>query len=308
MTGTPTFATPHSYMGLARARSDARLHIAGIPLDIGTTNRSGARFGPHAIRHASRMLVDGAHPGVWRDPVSLPVADIGDFEIALGDIQQSLALIQRQAAQSAHLIALGGEHGITLPLLRALAASRGGPVALVHFDAHVDTWPDSFGQAFGHGSPFYHAIREGIVDPKRMIQLGIRSPVQREVWDWTLAQGVTILTAQDVHEAGAAAASARILAVVGDAPCYLTFDIDALDPAFAPGTGTPEIGGLASWQVQAILRRLGGVSWVGMDVVETAPAYDVSEITALAAATIVWEYLALVGQARAVFCFSTLSS
>ncbi len=286
-------------MGLTRGPADAQFHIAGIPLDIGTTNRSGARFGPHAIRHASRMLVDGAHPGTWRDPVTLPVADIGDFAIALGDIQASLALIERQAAESGHLIALGGEHGITLPLLRALAARRGAPLALVHFDAHVDTWPDSFGQAFGHGSPFYHAIREGIVDPRRMIQLGIRSPVQREVWDWTLAQGVTILTAQDLHEAGPAATAARISAVVGSAAAYLTFDIDALDPAFAPGTGTPEMGGLASWQVQAILRRLGGIAWAGMDVVEVAPAYDSAEITALAAATIVWEYLALAGVSHA---------
>ena len=283
---------PHAFMGLRRAASDASLHIAGIPLDIGTTNRSGARFGPHAIRHASRMLVDGDHPGVWRDPTTLPVADIGDFEIMLGDIGRSLQLIEQQAAEHPHLIALGGEHGVSLPLLRALAARRGGPVALVHFDAHVDTWPDSFGQAFGHGSPFYHAIQEGVIDPRRMVQIGIRSPVQRDVWEWTLAQGVTVLTAEHVHEIGAAAASARVIEVVGDASAYLTFDIDALDPAFAPGTGTPEIGGLASWQAQAILRRLGGLRWVGMDVVEVAPAYDVSEITALAAATIVWEYLA----------------
>ncbi len=300
MTGIPTFATPHAFMGLARPPAEARLQIAGIPLDVGTTNRSGARFGPHAIRHASRMLVDGEHPGVWRDPLSLPVADIGDFAIALGDITASLALIEQQAHATTHLIALGGEHGITLPLLRALAGRRGAPLALVHFDAHVDTWPDSFGQAYGHGSPFYHAINEGLIDPARTVQVGIRSPVQRSVWDWTVGHGVTILTAEQVHEAGAAATAARILAVVGEAPAYLSFDIDALDPAFAPGTGTPEMGGLASWQVQAILRRLGGIAWAGMDIVEVAPAYDVSEITALAAATIVWEYLALQPAAPAV--------
>jgi agmatinase len=293
MTGTPTFATPHAFLGLTRPAQGAAIHIAGIPLDVGTTNRGGARFGPHAIRHASRMLVDGDHPTAWRDPAAGDVADIGDFSVALGDIAGSLALIERQAAGSAHLVALGGEHGITLPLLRALRARRGAPVALVHFDAHVDTWPDSFGQAFGHGSPFFHAIEEGLVDPHRMVQVGIRSPVARAVWDWTLGRGVTVLTAQQVHEAGAAATVARIRAVVGDAAAYLSFDIDALDPAFAPGTGTPEIGGLASWQAQAILRGLGGIDWVGMDVVEVAPPYDVSEITALAAATVVWEYLAL---------------
>jgi len=296
MTTIPTFATPPSFLGLTRQGRDTALVIAGIPLDIGTTNRASARFGPHAIRYASRMLVDGAHPGAWIDPVQLPLADVGDFEIALGDLPASLALIERQAAGLAHLIALGGEHGVTLPLLRAFAKRRGAPLGLVHFDAHVDTWPESFGQALGHGSVFFHALKEGLVDPRRMVQVGIRSPVQKAVWDWTLGQGVTILSAQEVHEAGAAATASRILAVVGEAaPTYLSFDIDALDPAFAPGTGTPEIGGLASWQVQAILRRLDAVEFAGMDVVEVAPAYDTAEITALAAATIVWEYLALVG-------------
>ena len=293
MGGTPTFATPPSFMGMICAPDAARVHIAGIPLDIGTTNRSGARFGPHAIRHASRMLADGAHPRSRIDPATMPVADCGDFAIALGDIQESLALIEHQAKQHAHLIALGGEHGITLPLLRALKARLGAPLALVHFDAHVDTWPESFGQTHGHGSPFYHAILEGLVDPARTVQIGIRSPVQADVWDWTVAQGVTILAAEDVHDMGAAAAASRIAGIAGTDATYLSCDIDVLDPAFAPGTGTPEIGGLASWQLQAILRRLGGLCFVGMDVVEVAPAYDVSEITALAAATIVWEYLAL---------------
>jgi agmatinase len=165
----------------------------------------------------------------------------------------------------------------------------------VQFDAHVDTWPDGFGQPLGHGSVFYHAIAERLVDPKRMVQVGVRSPVPREVWDWTVAQGVTVLTAQQVHAAGVDAVVRRVREVVAGSSVYLTFDIDALDPAFAPGTGTPEVGGLASWQAQAILRGLSGLGWVGMDVVEVAPAYDVAEITALAAATMAWEYLALVG-------------
>ncbi len=297
MAGPPTFATPPGFLGVTRTHRDAAFAVAGIPLDIGTTNRAGTRDGPAAIRRASRMLVDGAHPQSWVEPAALDLADLGDFAIALGDIPASLAAIEAQAAGLRHLIALGGEHGITLPLLRALRARLGHPVGLVHFDAHVDTWEDNFGQVFGHGSVFWHAIREGLVDPSRMIQLGIRSPVQREVWDWTVAQGVTILTGQDVQEMGPAEVAARIRAVVGAAPCYLSFDIDALDPAHAPGTGTPEIGGLASWQAQAILRRLGGLGFVGMDIVEVAPAYDVAEITALAGATIVWEYLALVGKA-----------
>jgi agmatinase len=178
-----------------------------------------------------------------------------------------------------------------------LSRRRGASLALVHFDAHVDTWPDNFGQTYGHGSVFYHAIEERLVEPRHMIQIGIRSPVQREVWDWTIGRGVTVLTAQDVHAMGPDAVARRVHDVIGPLPAYLSFDVDALDPAFAPGTGTPEIGGLASWQAQAILRRLRGLTFVGMDVVEVAPAYDVAEITALAAATMVWEYLALLGSA-----------
>ena len=295
-TDPPTFALPPGFLGLESRDRNAAIVIAGVPLDIGTSNRAGARFGPRAIRDASRMLADGDHPTAWTNPAKMNLADIGDFAIALGDIPQSLKLIEEQAATVDHLVALGGEHGITLPLLRALAKRKGpkGSLALVQFDAHVDTWPENFGQVYSHGAVFYHAIQEGLIDPKRMIQIGIRSPMQREVYDWTVKQGVTILSAQDVHEQGPQATSERIRAVVGEAPCYLTFDIDALDPAFAPGTGTPEIGGLASWQAQAIMRRLSGLRFAGMDVVEVAPAYDVAEITALAGASMAYEYLALV--------------
>jgi agmatinase len=295
MANTPTFATSPGFLGVTRTDRDADFVVAGISLDIGTTNRAGARDGPHAIRRASRMLTDGDHPEFWIEPAKLNLADIGDFQLALGDIPASLHLIEQQTAWLGHLLALGGEHGITLPLLRALARRVGHSLALVHFDAHVDTWPTNFGQDHAHGSVFYHAIEEGLVDPRRMIQIGIRSPVQRDVWDWTVGRGITVLTAQDVHAACPDAVARRIREVVGEAPAYFSFDVDALDPAFAPGTGTPEIGGLASWQTQAILRRLRGIGFAGMDVVEVAPAYDVAEITALAAATVVWEYLALVG-------------
>ncbi|MGD0107569.1 MAG: agmatinase [Rhodopila sp.] len=295
MAGIPTYAVPPSFLGVSRTDPAADFVIAGIPMDIGTTNRSGTRDGPAAIRRASRMLSDGDHPEHWVEPASMSVADIGDFTLALGDIPGSLAAIESQAEPLGHLIALGGEHGITLPLLRALTQRLGHPVALVHFDAHVDTWPDNFGQAYAHGSPFYHAINEGLVDPQRMIQIGIRSPVQQAVMDWTVSRGVTVVSAQDVHGSSPGAVAERIAGVVGDSLAYLSFDIDVLDPAFAPGTGTPEIGGLASWQAQAILRRLGGIRFVGMDMVEVSPAYDASEVTALSAATMVWEYLALLG-------------
>ena len=292
MTEVPTFATRPSFLGLERASTDAAICVAGIPFDLGTSNRPGARFGPAAIRQASRMLVDGDHPASWADVEALDIADIGDFRIAHGDIEGTLAKIEAQAAPLSHLVALGGDHTITIALLRALAR-RTGALGLVHFDGHVDTWPESFGLVWGHGSPFYHAIEEGLVDPQRMIQIGIRSPLHRAVFDWTIGKGVTIVPAEDVHESGPKAVAERIRSVVRDGPTYLSFDIDALDPAFAPGTGTPEIGGLATWQARAIVRRLVGIGFAGMDVVEVSPPYDVAEITALAAATIAWDYIAL---------------
>ena len=295
MAELPTFATPATFMGIARTDRGAKFCIAGMPLDLGTTNRAGARSGPPAIRAASRMLVDGQHPRSWVDPAALDIADIGDFLISLGDIGKSLARLEQQATGLSHLIGLGGEHGITLPLLRALKKRLGAPLGLVQFDAHLDTWDTNFGQRFAHGCVFHHALAEGLVDPQRMIQVGIRSPVHRDVWDWTLAQGVTILTGEEVQLLGPIEVAERIRETLGTEPAYLSFDIDALDPSCAPGTGTPEIGGLLSWQAQAIIRRLPGVNFVGMDVVEVAPAYDVAEITSLAAATMVWEYLSVIG-------------
>jgi agmatinase len=294
MGGTPTFAIPHAFLGTQTPEEDAKICIAGVPFDIATTNRAGSRFGPHAIRHASRMLVDGDNPSNWRDPLHLPIADVGDFKIALGNIEASLALIEEQAAGFDHLVTLGGDHTIALPLLRALAKKK-GPVGLIHFDAHLDTWPDNFGAPYAHGSVFYHAIIETLVDPKRMIQIGIRSPVQREIWDWTKAQGVTILDAETVHGMTPAAIAEAIRNVVGDQPTYLSFDIDALDPSQAPGTGTPEVGGMFTWQAMAIIKRLAGLNLVGMDLVEVCPPYDIAEISALAGASLVWNYLTLFG-------------
>ena len=294
MGGTPTFAIPHAFLGTQVAAEDAKICIAGVPFDIAVTNRSGSRFGPHAIRHASRMLVDGDNPANWRDPLHLPIADVGDFKIALGNIEASLDLIEKQARGFDHLVTLGGDHTIALPLLRALAKKK-GPVGLIHFDAHLDTWPDNFGAPYAHGSVFYHAITEKLVDPKRMIQIGIRSPVSREIWDWTRNQGVTILDAETVHGMTPAAIAAEIGKVVGDQPTYLSFDIDALDPSQAPGTGTPEVGGMFTWQAMAIIKRLGGLNLVGMDLVEVCPPYDIAEISALAGASLVWNYLTLFG-------------
>ncbi len=298
MTNVPTFAVPPTFLGIARHDLNSEFCIAGIPFDIGTTNRPGARFGPSAIRQASRMLTDGHHPH-WRiNPATLSLADIGDFSIALGDISSTIRLIEQQASQVDHLLALGGDHGVTLPLLEVATKRQGTPLALIHFDAHVDTWPENFGQHYAHGSVFYHAINAELVDPQRMIQIGVRSPVDKKIRDWTLEKGVTIIDAQTVHEMGPAAIAQRVVEIIGKTPTYLSFDIDCLDPAFAPGTGTPEVGGLATWQMQGIIRRLVDLRFVGMDVVEVSPPYDHAEITALAAATVVWEYLVLVAAAH----------
>jgi agmatinase len=277
MSSVPTFATRPTFLGVERFDTDAAICVAGIPFDLGTSNRPGARFGPAAIRQASRMLVDGDHPASWAEIERLDLADIGDFRIAHGDILGSLAKIEEQAAPLRHLVALGGDHTITLALLRALAR-RAGPLGLVHFDGHVDTWPE---------------IEEGLIDPRRTTQIGIRSPIHRDIFDWTVGKGVRIVSAEDVHETGPQAVAERVRAVVGTGPTYLSFDVDALDPAFAPGTGTPEVGGLATWQARAILRRLAGLNFAGMDVVEVSPPYDVAEITALAAATMAWDYIGL---------------
>jgi agmatinase len=293
MAAIPTFALPPTFLGTANRDPKARVCVAGVPFDLGTTNRPGARLAPNAIRAASRMLVDGENPANWRDPSAMGVADLGDFAIALGDIAASLDLIEAQAAALGHLVTLGGDHTITLPLLRALAKRLGQPVGLVHFDAHVDTWPDNFGQTLAHGSVLWHVLEEGLADPARMVQIGIRSPVQRDVHDWAPARGVTVVTAEEVHLSSPAAVAERVRAVVGTAPVYLSFDIDALDPACAPGTGTPEVGGLFTWQAMGILKRLDGLNWVGADVVEVAPPFDHAEITALAAASVAWAYLSL---------------
>lgn len=293
MAVTPTFALPPSFLGTANRDPASPVAVAGVPFDLGTTNRPGARLAPNAIRAASRMLVDGENPANWRDPSAMGVADVGDFAIALGDIPASLKLIEEQAAAFAHLVTLGGDHTITLPLLRALRKKVGEPLGLVHFDAHVDTWPDNFGQVLAHGSVLWHVLEEGLVDPKRMVQIGIRSPVQKQVHDWAPGRGVTVITAEEVHLSSPAEVAARVRQIVGAGPAYLSFDIDGLDPAFAPGTGTPEVGGLATWQAMGILKRLGGLDWRGMDVVEVAPPFDHAELTTLAAASVAWAYLSL---------------
>jgi len=288
----PTFATRETFMGTENIKPGHDVTIAGIPFDIATTNRAGTRDGPAAIRRASRMA-GGTYPDLWPDAFDIDICDIGNFGLLMGNLEPSLKLIEEQAGEHEHLICLGGDHLVTLPLLRAAVKKHGGPLSLVHFDAHVDTWPENYTAPVTHGTNFYIAINEGLIDPKRMVQIGIRCRMEPEVWQWTHDQGVTVITAEEVHMSSPAAVAERVKNVVGDGKTYLTFDIDGLDPSCAPGTGTPEVGGLQTWQARGILTRLTGVDFIGMDLVEVAPAYDVGEITALAGASMIGFYLGL---------------
>lgn len=287
-----TFAGELTFLRRRRTRdlAGADMVVTGLPFDAATTFRPGARFGPAAIRAASVQLAElsaRAFPFDIDPFAVLAVADAGDCQLDPGYPQDVVAAVEQHARgileTGAMLVSLGGDHFVTYPLLRA-HAEKYGPLALVHFDAHVDTWPDD-GQRLDHGSMFLRAKNEGLIDVSRSVQIGIRS--------FSTDEGFTVLDAPFVHDHGPAAVAERIHDVVGSARAYLTFDIDCLDPAFAPGTGTPVPGGLTSAQALAIVRRLGALDLVGMDLVEVSPPYDHAEITALAAATLVHDFICM---------------
>jgi agmatinase len=263
--------------------------VTGVPFDLATTNRPGARFGPAAIRGASAQLSWGP-PWPWGfDPFDrLAVVDYGDCSFDFGQPQGIPAEIQDHARtiieRDVHLVTLGGDHFATLPLLRA-HVEKHGPLSLLHFDAHSDTWKDEEKRT-DHGTMFYHAVQEGLIRPESSIQVGIRTHNSDPL-------GFTWLDAAWVHTHSAEDAIAEIERVVGANRTYLSFDIDCLDPSFAPGTGTPVCGGLSTHQAQSIIRGLGNIDIVGMDLMEVAPAYDNAEITALAAATLILDYLCM---------------
>lgn len=263
--------------------------IVGVPYDLATTNRPGTRFGPAGIRAASAHLAN-LTPWPWGfDPTErLAIIDYGDFSFDFGRPQGIPDEITAQATavleQGVSLLAMGGDHFISLPLLRAYA-QKYGPLALVHFDAHSDTWPDEAGR-ISHGTMFYHAVKEGIIDPACAVQVGIRTHNADRL-------GMTWLDADWVHEHSTRETLAAIKRIVGTRKAYLTFDIDCLDPSYAPGTGTPVSGGLTTQQARSLLRGLDGIDFVGMDLVEVAPPYDTAEVTALAGATLMLEYLCL---------------
>ncbi|ERT14069.1 agmatinase [Photorhabdus temperata] len=269
--------------------SDAEWVITGVPFDMATSGRSGSRHGPAAIRQVSTNLAWESSRWPWDFKLRnhLNVVDCGDLVFDFGDAQNMSDKLQAHAekllASGKRMLSFGGDHFITLPLLRA-HAKHFGKMALIHFDAHSDTYPN--GSKFDHGTMFYHAPNEGLIDPHHSVQIGIRTEHGQD-------DGFTVLDAAQVNDRDVNDLVAQIKETVGDMPVYLTFDIDCLDPAFAPGTGTPVIGGLTTDRALKLLRGLQPLNIVGMDVVEVAPAYDQSEITALAGATIALEMLYL---------------
>lgn len=272
--------------------------IVGLPYDGATTNRPGARFGPSAIRQASTMLCDATHPLFAVSPTE-SILDYGDLNIPqtnrkLADeaIVQGLTPLLTQSLRP-HLIALGGDHSVTLSLLRLQAKALGQPLALIHFDAHCDTWEDHFTEPSGHGTWVHEAVVEGLIDPTQTVQIGLRSAGEAQTLHYIANRGGLIQSAHSLRGLDGAGLSAAIEAIhhrLGDTPTYLTLDIDCLDPAFAPGTGTPEPAGMTSSQLMTYLECLS-LNFVGMDCVEVAPAYDHAQITALVAAYAIWTYL-----------------
>jgi agmatinase len=282
--------------------SGERFAVVGVPYDGAVTNRPGARFGPGAIRAASRMLCDAIHPLFGCSPID-SLLDGGDLRLPSTSLVEHRSALQQAAAQwigHHHVCWLGGDHSITLALLRAQRQALGRAFGIVHFDAHCDTWPDHFGEPSGHGTFMREAIVEGLVVPEATVQIGLRSPGEASALEFVKNAGGRIFTAREMRGLDSPSSLAPLASEIRDrlsgVPVYLTLDIDCLDPAFAPGTGTPEIAGLTTPQVLSLLEELHDLGWIGMDCVEVAPAYDHADITSLAAATFVWTYLC--GQVR----------
>ena len=286
--GAPYRADPDDLSGLDVA-------LLGVPMDLGVTNRSGSRLGPRAVRAIERI---GPYNHALRTTplAELRVADIGDVPFrsrySLPDSHDDIRGFFTRVQQSGVIpLAVGGDHSITYPILQALGA--GQPLGLVHIDAHCDTAGEQEGSRFHHGGPFRQAVLDGVLDPQRTIQIGIRGAAEM-LYEFSYASGMTVIHAEEIDALGIPGVIARARAVIGDAPFYVSFDVDGVDPAFTPGTGTPEVGGLTPREVQAILRGLRGLPIAGGDVVEVAPQYDATTVTAQVGAQMLFEMLSLV--------------
>ena len=300
----PRFAGIATFMRLpyvAPADADeVDIGLIGVPWDGGTTNRPGARHGPRQIRDLSTMARN-AHHATGIMPFELcNCADLGDTPVNPVDIEDTLERVEKfyagVVAQGVLPLTAGGDHLITLPIMRALC--NDGPMGMVHFDAHTDTLDRYFGESkFTHGTPFRRAIEEGLLDPKRTVQIGIRGALySARDKDWGLEQGIRVIEIEEYNDLGVDAVIAEARRVVGDEKTYISFDVDALDPVYAPGTGTPEIGGINTYDAQKMIRGLRGLNLVGGDVVEVSPPFDMSGNTALVAVTMMFEILCLLAE------------
>jgi len=299
--GIATFMRlPHVPLEDLAEAGDVDIGLIGVPWDGGTTNRAGARHGPRQIRDLSTM-VRNVHHVSGISPFALAnCADLGDTPSNPIDLHESIAKIEAfyTEVHKAGVLPLsaGGDHLITLPIMRAIARER--PVGMVHFDAHTDTNDRYFGEhTLTHGTPFRRAIEEGLLDPRRTVQIGIRGSLYTaKDMDWGRAQGIRVITIEEYFDLGVEAVIAEARRVVGDGPTYISFDVDGLDPVYAPGTGTPEIGGYSTHEAQRMIRGLRGVNLVGADVVEVSPPFDPSGATALVGATLMYEILCLLAE------------
>lgn len=299
----PTFAyvSQNTFLKSVAQVSTRPYAIVGVPWDGAVTNRSGARMGPDAIRRASHMLCDGIHPHFNVSPRD-HLTDLGDLALPNTGLDAMRAAMREPVAtiiSHQHACFLGGDHSITLAVLRAYRKHLDAALALIHFDAHCDTWTDHFGEPSGHGTWAYEAIKEGLVIPAGVVQIGVRSAGSREAREYVSDMGGRVYTARELRGRESVAELALVvdeikarMVSLGSPPVYLTLDIDCLDPAFAPGTGTPEPGGMSSVQVMTLLEELSPLPFIGMDCCEVSPPYDHAEITSNAAATLVWTYLA----------------
>ena len=304
----PRFAGIATFMRLPHvpveeAAGEVDIGFVGVPWDGGTTNRPGARHGPRQMRDASTMMRKVHHATRIKPYELCRCADLGDVPVNPINVADTLGRVERffgqVAAAAITPITAGGDHLVTLPILRALARAR--PVGLVHFDAHTDTWDRYFGdERYTHGTPFRRAVEEGLLEPTRMIQIGIRGSMNADdEKDWTGAQGIRVIEIEEYAELGPRKVVEEARRIVGDGPVYVSFDVDALDPVYAPGTGTPEIGGLSTFDCQVMLRGLRGLDLVGGDVVEVSPPFDPSGNTALVGVTMMFEMLCLFAEAIA---------
>ncbi|HXH10421.1 MAG TPA: agmatinase [Alphaproteobacteria bacterium] len=295
---SPRFADIPTFMRLPHVPDPRELDIAlvGVPFDGGTTYRAGARLGPRHIRVQS-ALIRPYHPTLRINPFErYRIADYGDISVNPLSIEDSFRRIEvaidELLVHGVRPISVGGDHSIALPILRAMAR-RHQPLSVIHFDAHSDTWDEYFGSKYSHGTPFRRAIEEGLIDPTRMLQVGLRGQVYgEEDFEFARSKGIEFLSTEDIFERGIPWVIERFQRFRGT-PCYLTFDIDVVDPAFAPGTGTPQIGGPSSREIVALVRGLQGLAFVGADLVEVSPPYDSAEITSLLAANLLFEFLCL---------------